>query len=211
MVDNIFSNDRKNVYLLHTKHASDLSSYSLQKKKIFIAHRRCICLIMMFARNCINSRNIRSLGSSYVYAPGNTYCQQQRPFSKYVNDSKTVKTYDEIRQPIALDIIRSGLNMSVRRQGLAMDKMKVLDAGCGTGNYIQALSGDVGSIVGLDSNMNILKQAHGKMKDNQNNVFLIQGNILDIPFQDNAFDAVILNQVNRLKLRLSLCYSDKYI
>lgn len=117
-----------------------------------------------------------------------------RHFSQYENYSKTSKTYDNVRRPIALDVVREGFQRAAKAQGKKVSDLQVLDAGCGTGNYIHALAGDVQAMVGLDFNEGMLQQAQGKLGEGCDAV-LLQGSIMDMPFLDNTFDAVVMNQV----------------
>jgi len=110
------------------------------------------------------------------------------------NYSKTSKTYDAVRRPIALEIVREGFQRAAKAQGKKVSDLQVLDAGCGTGNYIHALAGGVKAMVGLDFNGGMLQQAQGKLGEGCDAV-LLQGSIMDMPFVDNTFDAVVMNQV----------------
>lgn len=80
----------------------------------------------------------------------------------------------------------------------------VLDAGCGTGNYMGPLvkSGKVKSYIGMDVNEGMLFHARKKAAALRNNdavhadVTTLAGSLLeDLPFGDNVFDVVVLNQV----------------
>ena len=138
--------------------------------------------LIMSTHAYMNERIISSLRFPRFYYPrGYKSHQQHRRFSHYANYSKTFKTYDNVRRPIALDIVRSGFNRSARAQGITIDKMHVLDAGCGTGNYIQALEGDVQSMVGLDYNCDMLQQAQNNLKL-MNDTTLLLGNIMNSPY-----------------------------
>ena len=70
----------------------------------------------------------------------------------------------------------------------------LLSPGCGTGNYVCPLSPHMKKITGLELNEGMLGQAKKKAVD-LNNVELLQGNILYMPFEDGQFDGVICNQV----------------
>ena len=62
--------------------------------------------------------------------------------------------------------------------------MKILDAGCGTGNYIaNCLVGNVRKIVGLDVNLAMLQKASQKLKLNgsaDEKIKLVQHSLLEI-------------------------------
>lgn len=95
--------------------------------------------------------------------------------------------YDITRIPIGVGIIRNLLNQN-------QDQV-LLDAGCGTGNYIAALAPSVKKIIGLEFNSGMLKQAQSKFK-NSEKVELVQGSLLEkLPFEDNTFHGILINQV----------------
>jgi ubiquinone/menaquinone biosynthesis C-methylase UbiE len=66
-----------------------------------------------------------------------------------------------------------------------------LDAGCGSGRYVQAML-DLGAkkVVGVDLNTDVAKKAI-----NSDKVELIEGDIRKIPFDDGSFDFVCCNGV----------------
>jgi ubiquinone/menaquinone biosynthesis C-methylase UbiE len=66
--------------------------------------------------------------------------------------------------------------------------MNILDFGCGTGNYLEALqSKGYRNLFGLDPSKNMRDTAFKKT-----NVIIRDGSHLNIPYEDNFFDAVIL-------------------
>src|SRR5699024_9050952 len=73
---------------------------------------------------------------------------------------------------------------------------KALDICTGTGDWALALSeevGENGEVVGLDFSENMLKVAEEKKKkDKVNHVSFIQGNAMELPFEDNTFDYVTI-------------------
>ena len=77
-----------------------------------------------------------------------------------------------------------------------------LSIGCGTGNYICPLIPHVKKITGLELNEGMLGQAKKKAVD-LNNVELLQGSILHMPFEDGQFDGVICNQVHEYRLSVA--------
>jgi SAM-dependent methyltransferase len=105
--------------------------------------------------------------------------------SQYEVDSRN---YDTTRVPIGLEIILGCLT----RNGIPLSEQAVLEAGCGTGNYLQALRRVLGSLVGVDCSEQMLEQARAKVNGD---VELMQGNVRDLPMGDESFDAVLSNQV----------------
>ncbi|RYL94883.1 demethylmenaquinone methyltransferase [Sporolactobacillus sp. THM7-4] len=73
---------------------------------------------------------------------------------------------------------------------------KVLDVCCGTGDWTLALAKDVGpegKVVGLDFSDNMLKVAKAKLDDSLlDNVTLVNGDAMKIPYGDCEFDRVTI-------------------
>jgi ubiquinone/menaquinone biosynthesis C-methylase UbiE len=72
----------------------------------------------------------------------------------------------------------------------------ILDAGCGSGNIVIGLSGQVKKAVGIDSNkeaLNFAKERVSKLKIK--NIELLNENLQKIPFERNYFDKIILFEV----------------
>ena len=67
--------------------------------------------------------------------------------------------------------------------------------GCGSGNYTVALSEYVGKVTGLEVNEGMLGRAMEKTATLKN-VSLTQGDVTEMPFQDNQFDAICCNLVS---------------
>jgi ubiquinone/menaquinone biosynthesis C-methylase UbiE len=109
--------------------------------------------------------------------------------SSYESYSETAKAYDITRVPVGLSILLKRFNTS----GLALAHQRVLDLGCGTGNYIDALKEIVGLLVGLDGSQEMLLRAAQKCAG-YSNIEFKHGSILELPFQDQVFDGVMINQ-----------------
>jgi ubiquinone/menaquinone biosynthesis C-methylase UbiE len=110
--------------------------------------------------------------------------------SSYESYSETAKAYDITRVPVGLSILIERFNTS----SLALAHQCVLDVGCGTGNYLDALKETVGLLVGLDGSQEMLLRAAQKCAG-YSNIQLKHGSILELPFQDQSFDGVMMNQV----------------
>ena len=106
-------------------------------------------------------------------------------FAQYEVDSPN---YDSTRVPIGLEVILGCLT----RIGIPLGEQAVLEAGCGTGNYLQALLPELGSLVGVDSSEQMLEQARATVIGD---VELMQDNVLELSMGDESFDAVLSNQV----------------
>jgi demethylmenaquinone methyltransferase/2-methoxy-6-polyprenyl-1,4-benzoquinol methylase len=74
--------------------------------------------------------------------------------------------------------------------------MKALDVCCGTADWTIALAEAVGSegkVVGLDFSKNMLSVGEEKVKQlGLNQVTLIHGNAMELPFEDNEFDVITI-------------------
>jgi len=101
--------------------------------------------------------------------------------------------YDKTRVPAGLDII---LKMIAQGKGKST---VILDAGCGTGNYLCGVAPHVKQITGLEFNRGMLKQTIAKVGQSNlvDKVKLLQGSLLEkkLPFDDSSFDAIMINQV----------------
>lgn len=69
--------------------------------------------------------------------------------------------------------------------------------GCGSGaftTFVARAVGDKGKVFALDIQPEMLKQIENKLKQPENgdikNIRLIEGNALNLPFEDNSFDLV---------------------
>lgn len=113
--------------------------------------------------------------------------------SSYEDYTQTSKNYDETRQPVGVEII-----VGCFSRGLApLDRMTVLDAGCGTGSYALALLDHVGRIEAVDLNPGMLEAAAHKLERarTEGRVSLHSSRIDELPFEDATFDGVMINQV----------------
>ncbi|MGN1402394.1 MAG: demethylmenaquinone methyltransferase [Bacillus sp. (in: firmicutes)] len=73
---------------------------------------------------------------------------------------------------------------------------KALDVCCGTGDWSIALAeatGSEGHVTGLDFSENMLKVGQEKVKQSHlQNIELVHGNAMELPFEDNTFDYVTI-------------------
>jgi ubiquinone/menaquinone biosynthesis C-methylase UbiE len=110
--------------------------------------------------------------------------------TSFENYNETSKSYDQTRTPIGLESILGCLALNP----LPLSEQVILDGGCGTGNYIHALLDKLKYIYGLEVNEGMLSQARQRL-ETASNVRLDQGSLLAIPYGDNMFDGLIVNQV----------------
>jgi len=135
----------------------------------------------------------------------------KRLFSTFENYDAASKLYDTTRRAVGVDKIQIALRSMYEDQyapkGAAkgtpprsnfrdfLGDLRVLDAGCGTGNYIPPLlEMGVRSIDGLEFNPGMLEQCKAKMRGVEG-VTLCHGSILEIPFEPKSFDFVMTNLV----------------
>jgi ubiquinone/menaquinone biosynthesis C-methylase UbiE len=110
--------------------------------------------------------------------------------SKYKNYTESAKDYDKFRVPVGIEIIIGYLTMNKK----PLDQQVILDAGCGTGNYLAALKGRVGRLYGIEANSGMLEQAARKLQDDPT-VQINGGTITQLPYEDDFFDGILCNQV----------------
>ncbi|WP_174734014.1 demethylmenaquinone methyltransferase [Mesobacillus harenae] len=108
---------------------------------------------------------------------------------------KIYKNYDQMNSVISFQ-------QHIRWRKETMKRMDVqkgahaLDVCCGTGDWTIALAdavGPEGKVTGLDFSKNMLKIGEEKVKElNLDQVTLIHGNAMELPFPDSSFDYVTI-------------------
>jgi ubiquinone/menaquinone biosynthesis C-methylase UbiE len=112
--------------------------------------------------------------------------------SNYEDYSKTSQTYDRFREPISLPLMRRTFgHVATRMSKNGASDLDLLDAGCGSGNYLHSLRKDVGTITGLEFNEGMLSKAREKLPGAR----IEQGSITSLPFEESSFDVCITTQV----------------
>ncbi|CAN5714152.1 hypothetical protein BH24ACT21_BH24ACT21_06750 [soil metagenome] len=113
--------------------------------------------------------------------------------SSYENYTETSKNYDKTREPVGMEIVVG----CMARAPVPLDQATVLDAGCGTGSYSQALLRHVGRIEAVDLNEGMLEVAGRKLAEaeEEGRISFHSARIDELPFEDGAFDGVMINQV----------------
>ncbi len=113
--------------------------------------------------------------------------------STYENYSDTSNSFDSTRTAVAYEIWLGHLLAS----GRPLDTLRLLDSGCGTGNYSIALAPYVGHITAMDMNKAMLAKAKEKLIDKQltDRVQVLKGSMLEMTLNDSEYDAVLFNQV----------------
>ena len=109
---------------------------------------------------------------------------------EYENYDSTSVSYNDTRTPIGLPIIMKHLTST----STALSDQTVLDAGCGTGNYLAALHGRTGTLHGVEFNSGMAQVARERFADDPK-VNVQQGSATDLSCADGLYDGVICNQV----------------
>jgi ubiquinone/menaquinone biosynthesis C-methylase UbiE len=106
---------------------------------------------------------------------------------------ETSRHYDKTRVPVGAEILLGCL----ARHAKPLHELNVLDAGCGTGAYSQAIIGAVGRIEALDMSSGMLERARAKLapEAEAGRVRFHQGSIMELPLAAGSVDAVTINQV----------------
>jgi ubiquinone/menaquinone biosynthesis C-methylase UbiE len=113
--------------------------------------------------------------------------------SAYERYDEAAAAFDKARRPLGAGIVAGCLTAADTPLG----ELKLLDAGCGTGNYAAALVPLVGHIDALDFSEGMLAIARAKLagEARAGRIAFHQGSIAALPFPDARFDAVMFNQV----------------
>ncbi len=113
--------------------------------------------------------------------------------SSYQNYDESSRNYDETREPIGVGIILGCLALGPTR----LDQTVLLDAGCGTGSYAQALLKYVRRIEAVDLNRGMIAKAAEKLKkeEAEARITFKASLIAELPQENRSVDAVMVNQV----------------
>ncbi|WP_017548935.1 demethylmenaquinone methyltransferase [Salinicoccus carnicancri] len=100
--------------------------------------------------------------------------------------------YDHMNNIISLNQHTAWRNKTMKEMFLK-NGHKILDVCCGTGDWtIQLAEKAPGAdVTGLDFSGNMLEVAKGKVEDH-GNITLLQGNAMDLPFEDDSFNFVTI-------------------
>jgi len=110
--------------------------------------------------------------------------------SSYENYDEVSRVYDRMRRPVGVQQTLAWLS----RIGPA-ETLEILDAGCGTGQFSEALLPHVRALQCVELNPGMLDVARRKLATAGPDVTLQQGDLLDLPLADSSVDGLCINQV----------------
>jgi ubiquinone/menaquinone biosynthesis C-methylase UbiE len=110
--------------------------------------------------------------------------------SIYCDYNETFTAYDQIRHPHGAKELLDIFSQSP----IPLQDKIVLEGGFGTGAYLDILRHHVGILYGIEGSDEGFQQAKLKTQDSEN-INLQLGDILNLPFPDQFFDAYTVNQV----------------
>src|SRR5918995_3365578 len=116
---------------------------------------------------------------------------EKAELSSYEDYTRKSGNYDKTREPVGTEIFVG----CFAHAPVPLDRTVVLDAGCGTGNYSDALLHYVGRIEAVDINAGMLEGAKRKLAWAGDRIFFHYSRIEDLPFEDATLDGVMINQV----------------
>jgi SAM-dependent methyltransferase len=111
--------------------------------------------------------------------------------SSYEDYTRKSGNYDKTREPVGTEILVG----CFAHAPVPLDRTAVLDAGCGTGSYSEALLGYVGRIEAVDLNPGMLEVAARKLAWAEDRIAFHSSRIEELPFEDATLDGVMINQV----------------
>lgn len=113
--------------------------------------------------------------------------------SGYENYTETSRAYDMTRAAVGIELVLGALSTS----GTAVSQQRLLDAGCGTGNYSLALASHVAAVDAVDINAAMLRIAHAKCVQSAaaTKIQCYRASLSQLPFAPATFDAIVVNQV----------------
>jgi ubiquinone/menaquinone biosynthesis C-methylase UbiE len=120
---------------------------------------------------------------------------------EHINDASTQETYQELSKDSNYDNIidydRRTKELEKLTNSLDIKGKSVLDLACGTGAFITAfLKQNPKEVVGVDITAGMLAVAKNRFKNNAN-VYLINKSFMDVEFDDNSFDFVVMANASR--------------
>ncbi|KAL4857241.1 2-phytyl-1 [Chlorella vulgaris] len=150
-------------------------------------------VVSQAARNATNSANNGANGSDF-FASGKEGTERQRLFNTIA------PVYDQLNDQLSLGLHRVWKRMAVKWSGAAPGS-RALDVCCGSGDLAFRLAeavGHSGSVVGLDFSANMLTDAERRQQQREQlagrtcRMEWVQGDAMELPFDDCSFDAATM-------------------
>jgi demethylmenaquinone methyltransferase / 2-methoxy-6-polyprenyl-1,4-benzoquinol methylase len=108
---------------------------------------------------------------------------------------KIYSNYDKMNSVISFQQHKKWRKETMKHMSVK-ENSKALDVCCGTADWTLALGekvGEEGKVFGLDFSQNMLSIGKEKVKESPlNNIELIHGNAMELPFEDGTFDYVTI-------------------
>ncbi|MDH3230840.1 MAG: class I SAM-dependent methyltransferase [Alphaproteobacteria bacterium] len=113
--------------------------------------------------------------------------------SRYEDYGAVSQAYDETRIPIGVEIVLDCLSTA----GMPLPELRLLDAGCGSGAYAEAVLPHIGRIEAVDLNDGMLSVARAKLADaeGRGRIAFHRSSIDALPLANESVDAAMINQV----------------
>ena len=113
--------------------------------------------------------------------------------STYTDYDQTSRHYDQTRWAAGMEIILG----CVAHSQSPLAEVTLLDAGCGSGNYAQTVLPHVRRVEAIDTSDGMLEVAAAKLAaaESAGKIRFQRASIEQLPFDDETFDAVMINQV----------------
>lgn len=126
-----------------------------------------------------------------------TSVEEETRISSYEDYTRKSENYDKTRRPVGTEISVGCFAHAGASLGTSLERMEILDAGCGTGNYSLAMLDHVGRIEAVDMNPGMLAVASEKLAGavSAGRVSFNRAQIDELPFEEGRFDGVMINQV----------------
>ena len=106
--------------------------------------------------------------------------------SSYEDYGKASGSYDDTRVAVGTEILLGAFAAGP----VPLSQIELLDAGCGTGTYAEAVAPKVGSVTLLDASEDMLAVARQKLGSAPRFDYRV-GRLQDLPYADASFDAVM--------------------
>lgn len=115
---------------------------------------------------------------------------RKRNASVFCNYNEKFTQYDQNRQPNGLQELLQIFGQS----RIPVGEQTILEGGFGTGSYLNHIRRHAKAVYGVEGSEQGFQETKKKIRDAEN-VHLQMGNILDLSFADEFFDAFMVNQV----------------